>query len=646
VNDSSSPHAVSYPGSAVIWAVSALASLLLGGCTHAGPPPHLSQTPSRSTPSTTASSPSSIIVPTSTVSPPHAREIQNLGKGSADVVARSPDGSIYVIGGSLGLHLYDASSLEEIASYPVGIVREVTFNEDGHLLAVSTFERVIVLDIRDGSLLIDTPGIASDLTFSADGSSLTFIFHCYFDIPDCPDSIHIWSIPRSRRVFDLLSGPSDQMVYLRHVATSPDATLAAAGDRDGVVYIWDLTGGPLPAKIQAHAAPVSWVEFSPDGSILASASDDGTVRLWDTSDGASLRSTMQFSAKVDGITFSPNGRTINFHLDDGSVEERDTSTGRFLSSVAATPSPEVDARTLLRSRDGYVASISAIAYSPDGRTLAVADGNSPMIFFFDVLSGDCLGTAEVSATGLAYSHRGDWLAAPDEDGNLRILDTTEYRVLKVIQTSAPKYPYPFALSPDDDRIAVSTDQGIELWVVQTGRLSLRIETGPASFLSFSAGGDVITADTMPGFGATTWDSHNGSVLATFTSVSDKDYQEVVGLDHRTLAVFKLTGYDNNTVDLWNIDDPKLPTSLRGVNDYGNIRLAFSPDGRLAVVSFYYGITFYDSYSGGAIFTYDKTVNFAQFDFTPDGLSLALGDDYGTIIIWDISSIVAALPPKP
>jgi WD40 repeat protein len=64
------------------------------------------------------------------------------------------------------------------------------------------------------------------------------------------------------------------------VAWSPDGKRIAAGDADGMVYVWDATTGKLLVTYSGHNDVVWDVEWSPDGREIASASQDGTAQVW------------------------------------------------------------------------------------------------------------------------------------------------------------------------------------------------------------------------------------------------------------------------------------------------------------------------------------------------------------------------------
>lgn len=66
------------------------------------------------------------------------------------------------------------------------------------------------------------------------------------------------------------------------VAVAADGQLAASGDLNGVIVLWDVSSGYEAGRLSTHREAITALLFSSDGKRLHSASLDQTVRLWET----------------------------------------------------------------------------------------------------------------------------------------------------------------------------------------------------------------------------------------------------------------------------------------------------------------------------------------------------------------------------
>lgn len=194
--------------------------------------------------------------------------------------------------------------------------------------------------------------------------------------------------------------------WLRDARFSPDGEEIAFAGSYGNVWIYTLNTAQV-RFLTGHTEDARTVEFSPDGQTLVSTSDDATVRFWSRS-GRALKTLDLSSAGRENVfttsaTFSPDGRTVIATRSDGYIASIDTRTFQMVERRAATANNMAiwqasfapDGRSFATaSEDGEVAvwslapgagvarsrtlraagsaSANAVAFSPDGRILAVA----------------------------------------------------------------------------------------------------------------------------------------------------------------------------------------------------------------------------------------------------------------------------------
>jgi WD40 repeat protein len=151
------------------------------------------------------------------------------------------------------------------------------------------------------------------------------------------------------------------------LAFSLDNKVLAAGDRNGKIWIVDGQTGELKAKLDAYSGLVSQIALSPDSKTLVSASyKENTVKLWDVQAGKLRRALEGNKGSAHVVAFSPSGELF---ATAGSVSQN----GKWVIEVILWDAQTGELNRVLP--DAPTMSVSSLAFSPDGKTLAIGSGD-------------------------------------------------------------------------------------------------------------------------------------------------------------------------------------------------------------------------------------------------------------------------------
>jgi WD40 repeat protein len=289
------------------------------------------------------------------------------------------------------------------------------------------------------------------------------------------------------------------------------------------------------------------VAFSPNGKILAAGEvDEPGIYLWDTADGklaatlsARRAGTMWGSnMSVTTLAFSPNGNTLAVGIGGSSFTHGatylvDTATGRTTATFA----------------DPGSRGVTQVAYSPNGKTIAIADGNGST-YLWDVVTGHITAIIESGGdVGAAYSPDGRTLATVGGSGIDLWDSATGRRTATLTGASSGDCPS-IAYSPNGKTIASSAGIGsIHLWDITTRQITYTFtvpNTGQCGTDTYSPNGKTLVISGGNG-NAYLWDIATKRMTSRLT---DPDNFPVGAMTYssngRTLATVDQLGH----VYLW------------------------------------------------------------------------------------------------
>lgn len=297
-------------------------------------------------------------------------------------------------------------------------------------------------------------------------------------------TIAVWEAATGREIFRTTAK------RVTDIALAPDASQLAAGHEDGEITIRSLPKGELIATLKADRNTIRYVTFgrdpvrrpgrtSPGGGWLLAAGDrGGGVIVWDVASHTprSICHGPTGSPEVLTLAFSPDGLALA-SAGRGQVQLWDLASGQFLLSVDA---------------GNYV---SALAFSPDGRRLAVgsiaAFGQPDSVNNWELEPGrgiDGLRGLSQSVFTATFSPDGRLVGALSNDWHVGIWDRAAHRLLHVLEVTPGSFPDNAALafSPDGRRFCFSGGHEASVWDVATGEMvkTWRLSEGLSDRLAF------------------------------------------------------------------------------------------------------------------------------------------------------------------
>jgi WD40 repeat protein/serine/threonine protein kinase len=374
------------------------------------------------------------------------------------------------------------------------------------------------------------------------------------------------------------------------VAFSPDGDRLAAGETTGLVTVWRLTrpvlpenqpeaslapapmeaGQPSARAFKGHQAAIEALAFAADGRKLVSISHDHTARCWDMDDHEEARVLEKGRSQIDGLSYAPNGRHLALASMDDGIRIYDVMSTGSPRSLTTRPSRRAvfspDGRTIAGAPDHHVTlwdtqtgdllctlgesephEIGAIAFSPDGRWLAVGVGG-PNTFatdkpekveIFDIVARKECRTfaAPTQVSAVAFSADGQVMAAAGHDGTIWLWGVPNWN--EIVRWQAPagtRYASILFLAGGQELAVGAVSGAIDFWDVRTRTQTRQIHghIGCVSAMALSPDGRTLATASWD-HSIKLFDSATGRELRTLYREDRWMYALAFSPDGNTLA---------------------------------------------------------------------------------------------------------------
>lgn len=266
---------------------------------------------------------------------------------------------------------------------------------------------------------------------------------------------------------------------------SPDSNVVATvsvaegTDPKGEVFFWNVAD-PKPGVHYEQQGKIGSVVFSPDGTLLAIGpySSRTGVILVDVSTGQAVKTIPGPVARTNAIAWSTDGKQLAL----ASTTDR---TIRFW---------DVDEQKFLKASEPEASSFFSLAYTSSGTLLAsgVPSSNRDELVIFDAASGrqekSLKGHKELIET-TSFSADGSTLASGGWDATARIWDVQSGEE-KAVLKGHKKGIRTISISGDAKRLATANDREFKLWDIEKHELlaDLGTENNGAKFVQMSPNG--------------------------------------------------------------------------------------------------------------------------------------------------------------
>ncbi len=280
-----------------------------------------------------------------------------------------------------------------------------------NLLAVAGHSEVLLYDTRGqlkGRLLSELPRI--DAMAVSPVNSLLAVTACD---PSVRSEVELWDTERQAIVRSIPAG-TDSLFGL---SFSPDGRRVAMGGADRIVRVFATETGQELVHFANHTDWVFGASFSSDGKYIVTGGRDSTLRVLEASSGRFLSALAPEWEGILCVAVNPRAPEVVYGGEKGGVRVYKLNPQEGFKDPGEN-------KLHVRDYDHLDAPVYAIAYSPDGKWVAIG-GERDEVRVHQADNGARKATLRGHAGAifaLSFNPQGDQVAAAGQDGKVRIYE--------------------------------------------------------------------------------------------------------------------------------------------------------------------------------------------------------------------------------
>jgi len=348
--------------------------------------------------------------------------------------------------------------------------------------------------------------------------------------------------------------------------------------------------------------------FSPDGQLVA-AWESNEIKLWNTATGEEVRKLKDFKGRLSAVTFSPDGRTVAAAVNRFSFKDNRPD---FKSEIRTW---DVATGSVKQVLPVSTQTISSLVFATNGQQLLVGGMHRDDTRSFATLEladlqtgslGSLQAREEGSAGSVVLSPNGRMVAFQTDTSSLHLVETQNWKIKQTFNETS-------------DGSTRNT----------AGRRFL-LSVKSVMALAFSGDGKTVSGEIQQD-GIKLWDARTGELKKQFADHADTGAIAVSSLDGSLLAE---VGGEEETLRLWNVASGE-KKDFSAV-DGSVTAIALSPDGQKLAVAHPGRIVLLDAATAEIIQKLTRQETKVDWlSFSDDGRTLATANEDGAIQIWDL-----------
>jgi WD40 repeat protein len=208
-------------------------------------------------------------------------------------------------------------------------IESLAISKDAKFLASASKDNTVkIWNMAAGKDIHTIKGHTDDVTsvsFSPDGKQIV--------TTSMDKTVRVWDIADAKEIASFkiermveVKDPKGKVSKVKevgrdftHALFTNDGKKVIAGNREGVIKIYDVEGKKEVQELKAHEGILA-LALSPDGSKFATGGYDWTIKIWDTATGMDLRTIKAHEGNVLTLSFSPNNLWLASGGIDGAVK--------------------------------------------------------------------------------------------------------------------------------------------------------------------------------------------------------------------------------------------------------------------------------------------------------------------------------------